>query len=162
MLYRAYTPADRDACLAVFDGNADRYFAPAERAFLEQFLDRPQGYFGVLCDDAGRVVGCGGYAERDGANFATLTWGMVARELHGRGLGKRLTLERLRLLAATAVRRVLMHTSQETVGFYKKLGFTVTRHVPDGYRQGLDRIDLELIFDDTTRRRLLESSEPEA
>src|SRR6516225_5837410 len=23
MLYRAYTPADRDACLAVFDGNAD-------------------------------------------------------------------------------------------------------------------------------------------
>ncbi len=163
MLYREYTAADRAACLTLFDGNADRFFAPGERALLQCFLDQPQGFFGVLCDDAGQVVGCGGFAEREGSDFATLTWGMVARDLQGRGLGKRLTLERLRKLAATTtVRRVLMNTSQETVGFYQKLGFVVTRHLRDGYRQGLDRIDLQLTLDEATRGRLLEMPGPEA
>jgi hypothetical protein len=30
------------------------------------------------------------------------------------------------------------------VDFYLKLGFRVLKHIPDGYRSGLDRYNLEL------------------
>jgi ribosomal protein S18 acetylase RimI-like enzyme len=128
MLYRAYTPADRLACLAIFDSNAERYFSPGDRADFDHFLDTPPGFFGVLCDEAETVVACGGIAVRDDGCTAVLTWGMVTAERHGQGLGKALTLARLeRLKDFPGVRYVVMNTSQETVGFYQKLGFHVTR-----------------------------------
>jgi ribosomal protein S18 acetylase RimI-like enzyme len=144
MLYRAYTGADRAACLAIFDSNAARYFSAGDRSDFERFLDCLPGFFGVLCDDAGRVVACGGVGMRDEGRTAVLTWGMVSAQRHGQGLGKALALARLRRVAQLPeVRRVVLNTSQETVGFYLKLGFAVVRHVVDGYRPGLDRYDLE-------------------
>ena len=77
MHYRAYTPADQAACLAIFDSNAERYFAPYERALFETFLDHPPGFFGVLCEDTGTIVGCGGFGSRDGGETFDLTWGMI-------------------------------------------------------------------------------------
>src|SRR5262249_24938432 len=87
MLYRAYTPPDRDVCLAIFDSNAERYFSPRDRAAFAAFLDDPPGFFGVLCDDDGVVVGCGGVGTRDDGKTAVLTWGMVRRDRHGQGFG---------------------------------------------------------------------------
>jgi ribosomal protein S18 acetylase RimI-like enzyme len=148
MRLRAYTPADRTACLAIYDSNRERYFSPHDRGDLEQFLADPPGFFGVLCDGAGKVVACGGIGVRDQGRTAVLTWGMVPADRHGQGLGKALTLARLRMLADfPGVERVVLNTSQEAVGFYLKLGFRVVEHVPNGYRDGLDRYDLELNVD---------------
>src|SRR5262249_16430803 len=72
MLYRTYPPDDRTACLAIFDSNAERYFSPDDRAAFEHFLDAPPGFFGVLCDDAGTVVACGGIGVRDEGRTAVL------------------------------------------------------------------------------------------
>jgi ribosomal protein S18 acetylase RimI-like enzyme len=144
MLYRAYTVADRAACLAIFDSNAARYFSLNDRSDFERFLDTLAGFFGVLCDDTGHVVACGGVGVRDEGRTAVLTWGMVSAERHGQGLGKALALARLRRVAELpGVRRVVLNTSQETVGFYLKLGFAAVQHVINGYRPGLDRYDLE-------------------
>lgn len=145
MLYRAFTPQDRAACLAIFDSNAERYFSPHDRADFKEFLERLPGFFGVLCIDSGRVLACGGVRVRKDGCTAALTWGMVPAASHGQGIGKALTARRLeKARAIPGIERVVLNTSQETVGFYKKMGFAVTRHVVNGYRVGLDRFDLEM------------------
>jgi ribosomal protein S18 acetylase RimI-like enzyme len=160
MLYRPYTSVDIDACLAIYDSNAERFFSPGDRDDFLAFLRSPPGFFGVLCDDAGNVVGCGGVGTRDEGRTAVLTWGMVHASLHGRGLGKQLAVQRLlRLCAMPGVEKVLLNTSQETVGFYEKLGFIVVRHQPDGYRQGLDRYDHALQVAPAFLERLMEAAQ---
>jgi len=156
MLFRTYTPADRDGCLAAFDSNAERYFSPGDREDFSAFLDELPGFFGVLCDESGTVVGCGGVGTRDEGRTAVLTWGMVRADRHRQGLGRALAQARLRRAAVLAgVERFVLHTSNETVGFYQKLGFRVVCFRGNGYRQGLDRYDLELTLGDEVRRRLL-------
>lgn len=42
----------------------------------------------------------------------------------------------------------MLHTSNETVGFFRKLGFQEVAMIPNGYRKGWDRYNMELIADD--------------
>ena len=70
MIFRQYTNADREACLAIFDSNAGRYFSPVDQEDFAAFLDAPPGFFGVLLDDTGSVVGCGGIGVRPGTDCA--------------------------------------------------------------------------------------------
>jgi ribosomal protein S18 acetylase RimI-like enzyme len=145
MIYRAYSDPDRAACLAIFDSNAVQFFSPGDRAEFEGFLGAPPGFFGVLCEDEGHVVACGGIRVRDNGETAGLTWGMVHAGRQGEGLGKALTRCRLlKLIEFPGVKRVVLNTSNRTVDFYLKLGFRVLKHIPDGYRSGLDRYNLEL------------------
>ena len=88
MIYRPFTAADRDACLAIFDSNLERYFAAGERADFAGFLAAPPGFFGVLCDDDGTVVGCGGIGVRDEGRTAVLTWGMIVAQRASPGTGQ--------------------------------------------------------------------------
>jgi GNAT superfamily N-acetyltransferase len=145
MRVRDYTPADRERCLAVFRGNVPKFFLPVEEPEFAAFLDALPGPYLVVEDEAGAVVGCGGYAVTSGTTTADFCWGMVARPLHGTGLGRLLGRERLaRIRADPAVREVALHTSQHTVGFYQTLGFAAERVIPDGYAPGLHRCDMRL------------------
>ncbi|WP_293680304.1 GNAT family N-acetyltransferase [uncultured Phenylobacterium sp.] len=125
MEIRPYEPADRAACLAVFDSNTPRYFDPAGREAFESFLAnaaRPP-YF--VMDHDGAIVGCGGYAI--GPESATLGWGMVRADLHGQGLGRFLLMYRLREIGkVSTVALVRVETSAQAAGFYEKQGFRVT------------------------------------
>jgi ribosomal protein S18 acetylase RimI-like enzyme len=143
MLLRAYQPADRDACLALFESNAERYFSPGDRDEFACFLDAPQGFYGTLDDDNGRIVACGGVGTRGDA--AVITWLMVHASRHGQGLGRTL-LDHLRNQAGQLpqARRVILTTTQKTAGFFERFGFHVVRTIANGYRPGLDRLDMEL------------------
>jgi ribosomal protein S18 acetylase RimI-like enzyme len=132
--------SDREGCLAVFDTVAEEFFSEDDRADFDAYLQAEPLYL-VLLDAGGRIVGCGGVGRR--GTDAVMTWGMVDGRLHGRGLGRRLAEERLRLVADLAgITRITLNTSQKTVGFYEHLGFRVVEHRRDGYRPGLDRFDL--------------------
>jgi ribosomal protein S18 acetylase RimI-like enzyme len=141
---RAYTKADRQSCLAVFDSNVPMFFTAPEKVEFERFLDSLPGPYFVV-EGSGRVSGCGGYAIVGSEGRADLCWGMVLRSRQGIGLG-RLLLEG-RLQAATAdpvVRVVTLNTSQHTTGFYERLGFRISKIIPDGYSPGLDRCEMRL------------------
>ncbi len=144
---RPFAPEDAAACLALFDGNTPRYFAPGERAEFAAFLQalpRADWPYWVMWR-GGVAVACGGLILDAPARRAGLSWGMVDVRLHGTGLGRRLTEARL----AQARRRpglaaVTMETSQHTQGFYARLGFAVQAVTPDGFGPGLDRWDMVL------------------
>lgn len=141
---RSYQAGDRDACLALFDGNTPRFFDPSERADFAAWLDTSTHPYLVILRD-GRIVACGGHAiEADGTS-ASLCWGMVAQDAHGQGLGRALTQARLDAIRAVpGVARVRMNTSQHTQGFYAGYGFEAVKVTPHGFGPGIDQWDMVL------------------
>lgn len=154
LLIRDYTAADLVACLKVFETNMPKYFSIEERQEFEVFLKLPSCVYLVL-DLSEQIVGCGGYYVSQERQEAGLCWGMVRRDLHGTGLGKRLLIERLNRIAkhleASFIR---LDTSQHTFGFFASLGFATEKITPDGYWQGLDRYDMKLPLDAAARQRI--------
>lgn len=137
-----FEEGDRAACLLLFESNVPEHFRPDERAEFEAFLDALPGPYLVVRSAEG-VVGCGGYALRDDGRQADLCWGMIRSDLHGLGLGRRLTLERLeRAMRHPGVETVALSTSQLTRGFYERMGFEVVSTERDGFGPGLDRCDM--------------------
>jgi ribosomal protein S18 acetylase RimI-like enzyme len=134
---------DRDACLAIFDTNVPKFFAPSEREQFAAFLDvLPGPYF--VAEHEAEVIGCAGFA-RNGDGSASLCWGMVRRAWHGRGVGTLLLERRLEAIREDhTIESVIMNTSQHTVAFFQKFGFQIERVIPDGYAPGLDRYELRL------------------
>ena len=145
MNVRKYTLDDFESCLEVFDTNVPEFFRTEERNEFSSFLRALPGPYLVLLDETERVVGCGGYAVPEGTASADLCWGMVRRELHGRGYGRVLTqLLMERVLGDPTVREIALNTSQHTAGFYEGLGFSTTEIEKDGYGPGLDRCEMRL------------------
>lgn len=133
---RPYRPADRDACLRIFDSNVPDYFLASDRDDFERFLDaipgKPVRYF--VIDD----VACGGIWI-DELYDARMCWGMVHRTHHRTGLGKRLLRARLAEAKMAGAKTASLATVRAVEGFFVKEGFTLVRTVDDGYGAGIDR-----------------------
>jgi len=141
---RSYSPADRAACLAVFDSNTPRFFNPAERSGFEKFLDVMDCSYFVM-EHGGAITGCGGYALAADTWRANLVWGMVRGDLHRLGFGRFLLLFRLReITKAGGVQLVTLGTSQHAARFFEKQGFKVSSIRKDGYAPGMDRIEMTM------------------
>jgi N-acetylglutamate synthase-like GNAT family acetyltransferase len=138
---RPFLVYDRIACLAIFDSNAPDFIDPADRSDFTEFLSEPGQY--VVAESEGTVVGCGGYYSRNSA--ARLTWGMVHRSHHRRGLGILLLRWRLqRIMAEPGVTTIECSTSQMTEGFYARCGFVTEDRLPEGYGPGLERVEMRM------------------
>jgi len=145
-MIRRYRPADVSACLAIFDSNCPKYLDPSERADFEGFLKNhaiPTGY--LVLENTGGIVGCGGISLDTQSNTGWFCWGLVDQRFHKQGIGRLLTQARIdHAKTSTAIERLLLDTSQLTVGFYEKFGFRTVKVIKDGYGPGLDRHDMEL------------------
>ena len=141
---RPYGPADREGCLAIFDGNTPDAFAPHERADFSGFLD--PGTCPTLLHETTdlALIGCGGYSLKPPDGDAGLAWGMIDRSWQRRGLGRDFLNARLALLRQAGAGRVQVHTSQRSRAFFERCGFSAFRVVPDGFAPGIDRVDLDL------------------
>lgn len=73
--------------------------------------------------------------------------GMVAAPLHGRGLGTLLLDGRLREIREQPdVVEVAVDTSQVSAGFFKRHGFVVRTVVADGHGEGIDSVRMRLVL----------------
>lgn len=155
MQLRTYQAIDDVGCLALFDSNVPKFFAPHERAEFAAFLATSTDPYFVVVDDQGQVIGCGGYYINHERAAAGLTWGMVSRGLHRQGIGRFLLLARLqRICQEPAVTSVLINTSQHSYGFFAKVGFVVESIVENGFAEGLDEYKMVLPLTATVRRTL--------
>lgn len=143
---RPYCQEDREACLALFESNVPKYFAPEELKDFVSDLDDLKWPYLVMEDENGKIVASGGYgAIGEDGTVAALCWGMVRRDLHRCGLGRRLLVERLKRIAAEPkFTRVTIETSQYSRGFFERFGFVAKRVCPDGFAPGLDLVEMEL------------------
>ncbi len=143
MQFRPYTPTDEVLCLAIFDSNTPRFFAPHERAEFATFLQNlPCPYF-VLEDDE-HIVGCGGVSEKNGVGI--MAWGMVAQHQHRHGYGRQLLRDRIAWMKTHMphLTEIHMNTSQHSVHFFEREGFRATRIIMNGFAPGLHQHDLVL------------------
>jgi GNAT superfamily N-acetyltransferase len=142
---REYGRDDESACLGIFDSNRPKYFTGPERELFAAYLRRlDQPFFVALV--AGQVRGCGGFRVDDyGVSY--LEWGMVHATWHRQGVGANLLrwrLEQIRQIAHTWC--VLIDTSQHTAPFFARFGFQSLRTIPNGYKPGLDKVFMRLVW----------------
>jgi hypothetical protein len=153
LILRRYRPSDRAACLVLFQGNVPEAFLEAEVAEFAAFVDRLPGPYFVVLDASETPVACGGLAVRDDA--ANLCWGLVDVRRHREGIGRLLLRVRLALSARKeGIARVTMNTSQVSAPFFLREGFATLHTVPNYFRVGLDRHDLELQLTGEARRAI--------
>jgi GNAT superfamily N-acetyltransferase len=142
---RAYEPADRAAALACFRSNVPKYFTAQEEDWFVSALDEPDGpNFVVVCD--GQVVGFGGYEVSDTYNHAVLVFGQIHADLHRRGLGSQLLAHRIAHLRqhARPTKYLIIDTTLQAAPFYVRQGFEIVAHWRQGFRDGVDKVDLRL------------------
>jgi len=109
------------------------------------FLDELPGPYFVCATPDRKVVACGGYYTQAEAGLAALTWGMVHRDLHGQGLGRRMLEYRLgEIRAIPRIHTVRARTTQVTETFFRRCGFVASGRRADGFGPGLDLVELEL------------------
>ena len=152
--YREYSPADRDKCLRVFRSNMPRFFRDHEQPVFEAFIDSGECPYFVI-DQAGMIVGCGGYGVRTGSDHADLCWGMVDQSRHGQRLGEFLLLLRLsEIIRDPKIKAVRLGTSQLTDGFYQRYGFAVCERTANAIAEGLDEVEMLLDLTEQTLGRI--------
>lgn len=145
---RPYQPADRDACLDLFDSNVPGFFAANERSDFIAFLDDLPGPYFILEDAAGMIVGCGGYAAmNENGTAAALCWGMVRGDRHKEKLGSRLMEARLEQITADSrFKTVEIETTPFSRGFFERYGFREQYVKPDGFAPGFDLVKMTLFL----------------
>ncbi|PCC73016.1 Ribosomal protein S18 acetylase RimI [Nannocystis exedens] len=141
MLIRPYTPADREACLALLRSNIPEHFSSGEEPDFARYLDSLPGPYFVV-EDGGRIVAGGGIAAEPDGITATLCWGIVDAARQRTGIGTQLLAHRLDafLPANPQIRQLQTNTSQKVQGFYAKHGFVVVEVRPRAFGPDLDHV----------------------
>lgn len=139
---RPYDHLDKAAVLQLFDANCPRYFAPEERADLENYLDSElEDYFIIESD--GQVIACGGINLWKEENKGVLSWGIIHPDYHGKGIGRILVGHRVNHLKNVhGAVRIGVRTTQFVHGFYAKCGFELQKVVKDYWAPGYDLYDM--------------------
>jgi predicted GNAT family N-acyltransferase len=146
---RMYHKNDKQHCLDTFKSNVPDFFSENEIADFEAFLNRletgiPKTQFFVI-EDENRIVGCGGFGDKDNKNIISLAWGHIHKNEHKKGLGQQLLTYRLALIKQLFPQLTLtIDTTQFSYGFYEKNGFRLLKITENYYTEGMHRYDMEL------------------
>ncbi|HBJ86839.1 MAG TPA: hypothetical protein DDZ88_23880 [Verrucomicrobiales bacterium] len=128
---REFHEDDLEACLDIHRSNEPDYLEPGGIHGFVEFLARGTSYYLVIEHD-GKIIACGGLELAGDSGHATLVYGLVHRQFHGRGFGTTLLAARLSLLEheGDAV-PVWVSTSLAAVSFFGRFGFTLHSVTPD-------------------------------
>ncbi len=153
---RPYQASDEEACLRIFDSNTPQYFLPDEREKFTSYLEEFAEDYIVVEEPSGNIVACGGYALGLDGGAATLCYGMVQRDYHGKGVGHFLLRNRLTTLARIpGMKLIRLDATQHSVEFFIKKGFKTYRITQNYYGPSLHRYEMYLILDDEKIREIL-------
>ncbi len=138
---RPFDDADRPRCLALFDANCPRFFAPNERDdFLAYLAGRAHEY--RVCERDGAAVAAFGIAK--GMERASLNWIMVDPAAQGSGVGREMivaTVAEAKAMGATAIDIAASHLSAP---FFERFGARELAREENGWGPGMHRVEMEL------------------
>jgi GNAT superfamily N-acetyltransferase len=143
LVFREYQPADRDACVALFDANCPAFFAANERADYVKFLSTAAGSY-ELCLIEQQVAGGYGLAPHASGGLA-LRWIVLSPHLHGHGLGTRIMRRVLETLRARRVPQLHIAASHKSAPFFAKFGAQELATIVNGWGPAMHRVDMLLV-----------------
>jgi N-acetylglutamate synthase-like GNAT family acetyltransferase len=155
VIIRKYSVEDKPHCLETFKSNVPDFFTVEEINDFENFLDQfeirnesreplARTLFYVVESD-GKIVGCGGFGDKENNKIISLAWAHIHRDYHKHGFGKLLLEYRLEKIKSLFPNQtVFIDTTQHSTPFYEKYGFITQKITKDFYAPGLDRYDLTL------------------
>lgn len=143
---RQFRPVDQPAVRALVLAGLGDHFGFVDETLNPDLDDITAAYVAagglvVVAELGGRIVGTGTLIE-EVAGVGRLVRMSVARDLRGRGLGRRLVGHLLDAARARGYRRVLVETTddwQDAIGLYRACGFET-----EGFRDGDIHLALEL------------------
>jgi len=139
--FRACTPEDAEACLALFDANCPRFFAPEERTDYAAYLERVAGY--RVCEVENAVRGAFGVAPGLPGR-AHLNWILVDPAAQRLGVGRAMMQAAIDAARGLGASGLDIAASQHSAPFFARFGARELSYVPDGWGPGMHRIDMEL------------------
>ncbi len=126
MKIRKYTPADKDACLEIFQKNIGKSFDPEELPFFDHWLENHEEYPFFVVELNEKIVACGGIYFDDRYDLAGLSWTMVDPEFQKQGIGRELTHYCMaEIETAFPGLGCFIETIGQSAQFYLKLGFVI-------------------------------------
>lgn len=146
---KKYLNSDRLGCVDAFKSNVPHYFTNEEVKDFEAFLTRletidTKTQFYVVHDE-NKIIGCGGFGDKDNNGIISLAWGLVDKDYHKMGYGEKLLKHRIDQIKLTNPKfPVIIDTTQYSYGFFEKHGFKVTKITHDYYEIGMHRYDMIL------------------
>jgi len=146
---REYISTDKNSCIESFGSNVPYYFTEEEILDFDNFLMRIEKesnktfFYVVIYKD--RVIGCGGFGDKDNNGIISLAWGLIHKEYHKKGFGKKLLIHRLSEISKLKPQcPVIIDTTQHSYEFFEKYGFETTKITTDYYTIGMHRYDMTL------------------
>lgn len=150
-IIRKYRISDKNACMEAFKTNVPKYFTTGEVNDFEQFLTKLENpeeadqvpYYVMELDD--KIIGCGGFGEKEGGDAITFIWGMIHSDYHKLGYGEQLLVFRLvEIKKQFPGRQVVLDTTQFSYSFFEKYGFKTVKITENSYAEGMHRYDMVL------------------
>ncbi|GAA4832630.1 GNAT family N-acetyltransferase [Algivirga pacifica] len=143
-MIRPYHPDDYPKVIALMQANTPAYFAEEEITDLEDYLKQHiEDYF--LFEEEGEILGAAGINYFPEQQEARLSWDFVHPDAHGKGIGKQLTLFRLKHIQSQKLySNIIVRTSQLAYQFYEKMGFTLLFVKENGWAEGYHLYHMQL------------------
>lgn len=137
-MIRLYTKEDQLQLLQLLQLNIPKYFAPSEKAdFIEYLNHKKEDYF--VFEQNGQLLGCAGINYFPEEKTARLSWDMIHPDMHGKGIGKQLTLHRItHIKQQNLYTSIVVRTSQLAYLFYQKFGFETEEIEKNYWAEGFD------------------------
>jgi GNAT superfamily N-acetyltransferase len=142
LTFQEYQPADRDACLALFDANCPAFFAANERTDYLEFLFTAVGSY-ELCLSDRTLVGAYGLAPHRSGGLA-LRWILLAPLVQGRGLGSRIMARVLDRVRSSGASPLHIAASHKSAPFFARFGAQEVATIVNGWGPAMHRVDMVL------------------
>ncbi len=139
-----YQPADRAACLALFDENCPAFFAPNERSDYETFLAENAASYEVCLLD-GRLVGAYGVILEKPVGLS-LRWILLSPRVQRQGLGSAIMTRVLEIVRTYGGGPLHIAASHKSAPFFARFGAQETATTPNGWGRDMHRVDMELVL----------------
>ena len=146
---RRYRIEDRAACLALFDANCPRFFAPSERDAYATFLDALDCDYFVRANSQQITFAFG--LGREAERRWRIRWILLDPTVHRRGLGSTLMRLAIRRIRSGGGGQLLIAASHLSSGFFSRFGAETELVTPDGWGPGLHRVDMCLTVSTTMK-----------
>ena len=140
--FRHFSVEDRQACLAVFDTNCPKYFAPNERQDYADYLGgNPSGYEVCLID--GAIVGAYGLSGVP-SDYLRINWILISAQNHGDGIGHQFMTRILQISKQQSAKQIKIAASHLSAPFFAKYGAIDVKTTVDGWGPDMHRVDMVL------------------